>query len=337
MDFLQKFFVKKERIYLDYAAATPLVPEARREMERYWTEDFYNPNSIYKEGTEVRKKVEEYRTRIARLLNVAPEAIHFTSGGTEANVLAVRGVKEGKVVAEEGAHPSVTDAIRERDHLSTWHVDRLGEVVLISGIVPTNKLGRRIREERKKSNAEYPLVHIDASQTAAYYDVGLEKLAADLLTLDAAKLGGPKGIGALAVRRGVKLDLPPRGTPAVPLIAGFCVALERAARDREAERTRLTSLSERFKALVEKGLPQAQVSLAPPNIVHVSVPGLLPELLVLALDRRGILASAGPACESYKPEPAETPVRFSLGWRTTEKELNEAAKILCEIASNLLK
>jgi cysteine desulfurase len=322
------FSGKNKRIYLDYAAATPLLPEAEQEMERYWTKDFYNPNSIYREGEEVRKAVEEYRKRIAKLVGARSEDVHFTSGGTEANVLAVRGVKPGKVEAEAESHPSVTEAILPSGS---------EEVVLISSVVPTNKLGRKIREERKKNNSEYPLLHIDASQTAAYYDVGLERLACDMLTLDAAKLGGPKGIGALVARKGHNMTLPPRGTPPVPLIAGFCIALEAAARDREGERERLLSLSARFADRVERALPQAIVTQSVPHIVNVSIPGLLPELLVLALDRAGVMCSAGPACNSHKPEPAETPVRFSFGRQTSEKEAENAAKILCQIAQNLLK
>lgn len=328
MDWLKSLFNTNTRIYLDYAAATPLVSEAKKEMEKYWIKDFYNPNSIYREGEEVRKSVDEYRTRIARLLGVAKESIHFTSGGTEANVLAVRGVKPGRVIAEPDSHPSILDAIKKSEEK---------EIVLVSSPVATNKLGREIRAERKKNNTEYPLLHIDASQTAAYVDVSPERLACDLLTLDAAKLGGPKGIGALVVRKGVKLDIPPRGTPVVPLIAGFAKALELAVRDREAEAERLLSLSESFADALRASLPQADISVEAPHIINVSVPGILPELLVLALDRAGVMASAGPACNSNKPEPLETPVRFSLGRQTSEKELSEAAKIFCEIVQNLIK
>ncbi|MBX4206371.1 aminotransferase class V-fold PLP-dependent enzyme [Candidatus Parcubacteria bacterium] len=317
-----------KRIYLDYAAAAPLLPEAKREMEKYWLKNFYNPNSIYTEGVRVRKEVEEYRARIAKVLGVAKDSIIFTSGGTEANVWALRGVGPGKVIVEEGSHPSVSEAMKGREG---------GGTVLVSSIIPDNKLGRKIREKRKKNNSDYPLLHVDASQTAAYYNVGLEALAADLVTLDAAKLGGPKGIGALVVRKGNNIAFPPLGTPPVPLIAGFCIALEAAARDREAEYKRLDSLSARLAEAIGTGVPSAEVKRNAPNIVQVSVPGILPELLVLSLDREGVLVSAGPACDSNKPEPTETPVRLSLGRETTEKDVSEAAKIFCETVENLLK
>ncbi len=322
------WFSSQKRIYLDYAAATPVLLEAQVEMEKYFSKEFYNPNAIYEEGVKVRNEVEEYRTRIARLLGVVKESVIFTSGGTEANTLAVRGVGAGKVVAEEGTHPSVSEAIRESNSQ---------EVILISSVTTDNKRGRKIREERKKNNSSYPLLHIDASQSANYFNVGLETLACDLLTLDAAKLYGPKGIGALIVKKGVKLDLPPLGTPAVPLIAGFAKALEIAARDREAERDRLLSLSEFLVETIEEHIPQAEVTLTAPNMMHVSVPGILPELLVLALDRAGVMVSAGPACNAHKPEPPETPVRISLGRFTTEKEVRKAAEIFCQTVQNLLK
>jgi len=319
---------KQKRVFLDYASATPLLPEVKQVMERYWSRDFYNTNAIYEEGVRIKKDVDEYRTKIARILGVAKEAIIFTSGGTEANTWAVRGVKPGRIVVEQDSHPSVSEAAK----------DITGEeTTLISSTATDNELGRKIREERKKGNTEFPLLHIDASQTAGYFNVGLEALACDLLTLDAAKLYGPKGIGALVVKRGVKLDLPPLGTPAVPLIAGFVKALEIAVRDRALECKRLDSLSVEFIELIEQSLPQTLITRSLPNVVHVLVPGILPEFLVLALDRAGVLVSAGPACNSNKPEPPDTPVRFSFGRYTTFSEVRRAAEIFCKICRSVVK
>ena len=319
---------KQKRVFLDYASATPLLPEVKQVMERYWSRDFYNTNAIYEEGVRIKKDVDEYRTKIARILGVAKEAIIFTSGGTEANTWAVRGVKPGRIVVEQDSHPSVSEAAK----------DITGEeTTLISSTATDNELGRKIREERKKGHTEFPLLHVDASQTAGYFNVGLEALACDLLTLDAAKLYGPKGIGALVVKRGVKLDLPPLGTPAVPLIAGFVKALEIAVRDRALECKRLDSLSVEFIELIEQSLPQTLITRSLPNVVHVLVPGILPEFLVLALDRAGVLVSAGPACNSNKPEPPDTPVRFSFGRYTTFSEVRRAAEIFCKICRSVVK
>ena len=321
-------FFHKKRIFLDYASATPVLPEVREVMKKYWSEDFYNPNAIYKEGREMNNRVKDYRTTIARLLGVSPQSVIFTSGGTEANVLAIRGVKPGKIVVEPDSHPSVVDAAKSING---------SKITLYSSVVPDNKLGRKIREERKKNNSDYPLLHIDASQTAQYYNIGLEALACDLLTLDSAKIYGPKGIGALIVRSGVKISLPPLGTPPVPLIAGFAKAFEIAVRDREKEFKRLNLLSTNLITLLKEKLPQAEVTGTIPNIINFSLPGILPELLVLALDRYGIQVSAGPACLSNKPEPPETPVRISLGRFTTQRDISRAVEIFCSVVANMIK
>ena len=319
---------KRKRIFLDYASATPVLPEVKRVMEKYWSKDFYNPSAIYEEGVKVKKEIDEYRTKIAKILGVAKEGVIFTSGGTAANRWAIRGVRPGRIVIGEDTHPSVREAAKNITGKKT---------TLVSSITTNNKLGRKIREERKKNNSEYPLLHIDASQSANYFNVSLEALACDLLTLDAAKLYGPKGIGALIVRKSVKLDLPPIGTPPVPLIAGFAKALEIVVRDRESERKRLDSLSVKFIESIQKFMPQVLVTRSLPNVVHVSVPGILPELLVLALDRAGILVSAGPACNSNKPEPPDTPARFSFGRFTTSRDVKRAADIFWRIYKSMVK
>src|SRR3989344_2183580 len=319
---------KTRRIFMDYASATPILPEVKQVMEKYWSRDFYNPSAIYEEGVQIKKEVEEFRTKIARLLGVTRESIIFTCGGTEANTWAVRGVRPGRVIVGEDSHPSVLEAAKGLTGTET---------TLVSSVTTDNKLGRKIREERKKNNSQYPLLHVDASQTAQYFNVSLETLSCDLITLDSAKLYGPKGIGVLVLRRGLKLDLPPLGTPPVPLIAGFCKAFEIAVRDRERERERLISLSTIFMKNIEHSLPEVYIAQSQPNIINISVPGILPELLVLALDRAGVLVSAGPACNSNKPEPPDTPVRFSFGRFTTSEEVRRAAEIFCRTVESVVK
>lgn len=326
---------KRKRIFLDYASATPVLPEVKRAMEKYWSRDFYNPNTIYREGVEVRKELDTFRKKVAELTGARAEGVIFTSGGTAANVLAVRGIRPGKIVVEPGSHPSVIDAI-ERDP----PVGRQGnsrEVTLVSSVTTGNKLGRKIREEKKKKNSKYPLLHIDASQSANYSDIGLEKLSCDLITLDSAKLYGPKGIGALIVRHGAELKLPPLGTPPMPLIAGFVKAFGIAVRDRESERARLDSLRREFVSAVQRAHHSVSIMEEEPNIVHISVPGIMPEFLALALDKEGVLVSVGPACASNKPEPPDTPVRFSFGKFTTEREVRAASEIFCRLCRSMIK
>jgi len=339
MSWLNKLFNKK-RIFLDYASATPVLPEVKQVMEKYWSREFYNPNAIYKEGVMVKRDVDEYRTKIARILDVAKETVVFTSGGTESNTWAIRGTRKHHAIIDEASHPSVFEAAKGMD-ISTWNASSplfiRRNTILISTVTTENKIGRQVREWRKKNDTTLPLLHIDASQTAAYFNVGLEALSCDLLTLDSAKLYGPKGIGVLVIRKGVELEVPPIGTPAVPLIAGFAKALEIAVRDRESEHKRLELFSVEFMELIQQSLPQALVTRSLPNVVHVSVPGILPEFLVLALDRAGILVSTGFACNSNKPEPPDTPVRVSFGRFTTEKEARRAAKIFCLVCRSVIK
>src|SRR3989344_3942268 len=313
---------RQNRIFLDYASATPVLPEVRKVMGKYWSKDFYNPNAIYGEGVRIKKDVDEYRTKIARILGVAKETIIFTSGGTEANTWAVRGVKPGHIVVGQNSHPSVSEGAEGITGTET---------TLISSVTTDNKLGRKIRKERKNNNTEFPLLHVDASQTAAYFNVGLDAFSCDLLTLDSAKLYGPKGIGALVIRKGVKLNLPPIGTPAVSLIAGFTKALEIAVRDRKREKKRLHSLSAQFVADIRRLLPEAEVTQNAPNIINISLHGVMPEYLVLALDRNGVLVSAGPACNSSKPELPDIPIRVSLGRFTIQSDVKRAAMIFWKI------
>src|SRR3989344_935288 len=215
---MNRFYNK--RIFLDYASATPVLPEVRQAMEKYWSKDFYNPSAIYIEGVQVKKEVEKFRTKIARLIGVSSDSIIFTSGGTEANTWAIRGLKNSHIIIDAMSHPSVFEA---------------------------------------------------------------------------------------------------------------------AVRDREVERERLISLSTMFIKNIQHSLPEVYITQDSPNIINLSVPGIPPELLLLALDRAGVLVSAGPACNSNKPEPPDTPVRFSFGRFTTTADVKQAVEIFCRVAESMVK
>jgi cysteine desulfurase len=232
------------------------------------------------------------------------------------------------------------------------------------------KLGRIVKEARKKHGGVYPLLHSDASAGISYLPVTLEGLQADLITVDAAKMYGPKGSGALIMRRGVKIH--PilfgggqekglrSGTENPAMVAGLAKALEIAVRDREVETKRLHSLRQSAIKEIWKRLPEAHINGAQvpggdvktnlPDILSVSIPSVLGELLVLKLDSLGVAVSVGTACSTDqkisgspvlramgKSEFAESTVRISLGRQTTEKELNEAIKIFCREAKNMIK
>jgi cysteine desulfurase len=398
------WFKKKKRIYLDYASATPVRKEVRQAMEKYWSESFYNPSAIYREGLEVKNEVEDCRARIASIMGAGGKEIIFTASGTEANNLAILGAFEAFKESEKNSkypinkphviisaieHPSIIRAaeevVRRGGEMSILPVDEEGLVnpealklalkhntFLVSvglanseiGVVePVAKLGRVVREHRKDGSL-YPLLHTDASPAPAYLPVNLESLQCDLITLDGSKIYGPKGIGMLAVRRGVSLR--PlvmgggqekglrSGTLNPALIAGFTVALELAAAERETEVMRIGRLRKIFLDAIEEKFPQIIVngswSNRLPNIISLSIPDNLSEFILLKLDNEGVMVSVGTACSLDertsgspviralgKVELAESTIRVSMGKFTTEDEIKSAIEIFCRILSNMVK
>ena len=283
MDWITHLFsVKRKRIYLDYAAATPLIQEVKLEMGRFFSRDFYNPSAIYEEGVAVKGAIEEYRAQIAKSVGSGSKEVIFTSSGTESDNLAILGVAEASleytnkphIIVSAIEHAAVMQAahevVRRGGELSILPVDEEGVVsvealkkllkkntILVSvglanseigTVQPLAKIGRIIREERKERGSTYPLLHTDASAAPSYVPINLESLQCDLVSLDGAKVYGPKGIGILAHRRGISLhpiifggsqERGARGgTLNPPLIAGCAHALTIAARDRDVEAKR---------------------------------------------------------------------------------------------------
>ena len=394
---------RRGRIFLDYASATPVLPEVRRVMEKYWSRDFYNPSAIYQEGVRIKEEIEQSRAGVALSLGVAPPGIIFTASGTESDNLAVLGAfeafrqrsavagqaqgkkaKDGKphIIISAIEHPAVVGAaeevVRRGGEMSVLGVDEEGRVspealkkllkkntFLVSiglanneigTIQPLSKIGRLLREYRKSHSSSYPYLHTDASQAPSFLDVSLETLHLDLLTLDNSKIYGPKGVGVLAVRRGVKIcpiifgggqeGNRRSGTLNPALVSGFALALKIALRDREKESRRLENLREYFIESVSGYLPRVVVNGSRnnhlPNIVNVSLPGVLSEFILLKLDKAGVMVSVGSACSADervsgspviralgKSELAESTLRFSFGRFTTAGEVKQAVKIFC--------
>jgi len=378
----------EKRIFLDYASATPVLHEVKNLMEDYWSRAFYNPSAIYKEGLLLKKDLEDKRTRVARLLGAAKNSVIFTSGGTEADNLAILGtfeeslamVKKPHVIVSSVEHPAIIAAaeevVRRGGEMSLLPVDEFGMVNLqalrkllkrntvvvsvgfanheVGTIQPIAKIGRIIREYRTRNKSIYPYLHSDASQAPNFLPINIESLQSDLLTLDGSKIYGPKGVGVLVVRTGVKIRPillggmqeggKRAGTPNMPLIVGFVRALEIAQRDSEKESKRIESHRKIFIEKVTKLVPNAIINGSEantiPNIVSVSVPGILAEFVLLKLDRKGLMASVGSACSldermsgsdvlraMGKPELAESTIRFSFGRFTTKSDVISAAKI----------
>lgn len=238
---LQKKNTQK-RIYLDYAASTPLDARVHVAMEPYWSEVFGNPGSIHQEGVAARAAVEDARARIAAYVGAVPDEIIFTGGGTESNYMAVRGMVsdeggEPSMVSSSIEHPSVLESLQNLgaqgcsatfipvDEAGTLDVSALREALkkptrLVSVMYVNNEVGtvqplrdiaKAIRAARKQRGTEAPFLHTDASQAPLYLPIDVRKMGADLMTLDGQKLYGPKGVGMLYRRRGVPLMPVTRG------------------------------------------------------------------------------------------------------------------------------
>ena len=385
---------KQKRIFLDYASATPVLPEVMEAMKEYWSRDFYNPSAIYKEGLLVKDEIGKNRTRVARALGVSSKNIIFTAGGTESDNLAILGafekskeiINKPHIIISAIEHPAVAGAVaevvRRGGEMSILEVNEEGLVSVeelkkvlkkntflvsvalanneIGTIQPIAKIGRHLSLFKQKQGSVYPYLHTDASQTPNYLNINMESIQADLLTLDGSKIYGPKGIGVLVARRGI--DIHPiifgggqesskrAGTLNPALVAGFTLALEKAQRDSEKESKRLEALRKYFIETVTKCSDKIIVNGSPknhlPNIISISVPGFLSELILLRLDEAGIMVSVGSACslderESGsavikalgKSELSEATLRFSFGRPTTLSDIKRATKMLCQVLS----
>lgn len=331
---------------------------------------------------------EECRARLARACGVTPGGIIFTASGTESDSFAILGtfeqgltlIKKPHIIISAIEHPAVFAAAEEISRrggeISILPVNEEGIVSIealkkllkkntflvsvglanneIGTIEPIAKIGRILHQYKKEHNSIYPYLHTDASQTPSFLNINIESLNADLLTLDSAKIYGPKGIGVLAIKRGIKLHRMRSGTLSPALIAGFALALEIAIRDRESEFKRLEIYRKYFVESIIKSLPKIVVNGSSdnhlPNIVSVSIPGTLSELILLKLDQAGVLVSVGSAC-SYdelvsgspviralgKEDLAESTLRFSFGRFTKEDEVKETVQIFCRTLANMIK
>ena len=377
-----------KRIYLDYASLAPIDPRVSREMKRYSGGEYANPSSLYKEGVAAKKALEAGRAYLGAFIHAHRDEIVFTSGGTEANALAIEGVLKAahrKVIARPHLiisnveHSTVMEnaIIAERIgcEVTRLAVDRNGLVSLddlkaaikpsttlisimavnneVGTIQPIREMAKVIRQWKKGTgivSAPYPLFHADASQGLLYQDLNVEQLGVDLLALDSSKAYGPRGVGALFVRRGTPIE--PiifgggqerglrSGTENLPGIMGFAKALEIAAAERERETERIRSLKGYFLAGLKKIRPDIRVNpevkdniTISPHILSVSIPGIDNELFVLRLDACGVAVSTKSSClrdadESYVLKAigidSRTAVRFSFGRSTRRPDLNKA-------------
>lgn len=378
------------RIYLDHAATTPLRAEVASAMIEALAEGAYNPSSLHAEGRRARAVVDAARDRIAGVLGVRRQEVVFTGSGTEADNLAVLGASRAAaatgsprrhVVLPATEHKAVLNAAgqlaREGFELSFVPVDEDGVVteaaleralrpdtLLVSVAYANNELGvvQPVARLAERAHAAGALFHTDAVQAPGWLPVRVPELGADLLSLSAHKLFGPKGVGLLVARR--ELALEPvlygggqefgrrSGTENVAGIAGFAVALELAESERAERVPRVAALRECLEGGILAGIPDVRINArAAPRLAHVSnvsFANVTSEALLARLDLEGIAVSGGSACASGVLEPShvltalgldrrwlEGAVRFSLGPATTAAHIDRVLAVLPKLVASL--
>ena len=387
-------------IYLDHAAATPVSEKVLNAITPFLTTDFFNPSSPYLPATKVRAAYETAKNQIANFIGAKGNDLVITSGATEANALAFTSVnsvirarvqsaqkslKNPQILVLETEHASVLENAKKYNY-ATVKVDQTGlidlndlknklteETVLLSISLANNELGtiqplaeiaEIVREERlnrlQKGITTPLLLHSDASQGLALMEINVARLGVDLLTLNAAKVGGPKGVGALYVTHGIKLE--PyingggqerglrSGTENVAGVVGFATALEIIKGHQSAARKKYLKFVENLKSELKNckieplylGNPKHRLA----NFLPLSFPGLDAERLIFKLEERAVYLSTGAACSASKGEPSHVlkaigltdeeikgSLRISLGVLNNEENIKQAGKIICEVVN----
>ena len=375
------------RIYLDNAATTQLDEVVLEQMLPWLRERYGNASSVYQTGREARKAVEEARRQVARALNCTASEVFFTGSGTESDNWAIKGAawahqdKGRHIVSTMIEHHAVLHTLHalEKQGFSVTYVpvNEFGRVspedirdamrddtILVSVMAANNEIGtlQPIAQIGQIAKAQGVLFHTDAVQAVGAVPVDVENWQVDLLSLSAHKFHGPKGAGALYVRKGVRLE--PllhggaqernrrAGTENLPGIVGLGKAIELACEDIEGKAQAVTELRDMLIAGILADIPQVRLNGDPvhrlPNNVNISVRFVEGEALLLRLDLAGIAASSGSACTSGSLDPshvllaiglpheiAHGSLRLSLSKRTTREEIEEVLRVLGEVVRKL--
>jgi cysteine desulfurase len=373
-------------VYLDHAATAPVRPEVRAAMEPFYGPQFGNPSSAHRWGRAARAALDEARERVAATLGARPDEVVFTSGGTEADNLAVLGVWRARrgdgrpaIVTSPVEHKAVLGAA---DHAAQegaeWRrlpvdadgvVDAAGAERLLDARVAAcsvmwvnNETGvvQPVPALAERARAHGVAFHTDAVQAFGRLRVDVRAVPVDLLTVSGHKIGAPKGVGALYVRRGTPLqpllhggaqDRGRRaGTENVAYAVALATAAELAVAEREAEAARHRALRDALEAAILAGAPDAVIhgrgAERAPHVTCVSVPGVDGASLLLALDLHGVAASGGAACQTGKVEPSHVlqamgvepalaagAVRLSVGALTTPACVERAGALVPRLAA----
>lgn len=379
-----------QRIYLDHAATTPVDPEVLEAMLPYFTEEFGNASNPHSYSRAARAAIDEARQQVAALIGAQPDEIVFTSGGTESDNFALVGTafrwrdKGKRIVISAIEHHAITHTAKFLQREMGFEVvevapDKYGRVapeavdkqltddtVLVSVMMANNEIGtiQPLADIAKVVKARGIVFHTDAVQAVGQIPVNVNELGVDLLTLTAHKFYGPKGIGALYIRRGTRMfslihggeqERGRRaGTENVPGIVGLGKACEIARRDMAASSARITALRDRMIRRLTERIPDVRLNGHPterlPNNVHICVKGVAGEVMQMNLDLAGIAVSIGSACTSGALEPSHVlkaigvprewamgPLRLTLGHGNTEEDVDRTVDELANIVDRLQK
>jgi len=389
--------IPQKRIFLDYASTTPILPEVQKVMMPFFSSNFANPAALYEEGVFVKKVIENSRKKVASLLKAHNDEIFFTGSGTESDNLALFGIvnalkskiKNPHIITSSFEHPAIIEATKslESEGVEVTYIKPnkdgfilpeeikkalKNNTVLVSIMFANNEIGTiqnireiaktvRIFRKNKKTNTSLPYIHTDASQATNYFELNVLELHADLLTLDGSKIYGPKGVGILFLRRGVKLS--PlivgggqeggvrSGTENVSAIVGFEKAFSIVQTDREKESRRLQLIRDFTikKILKENKNSELNGSFTDrlPNNINICFKGIDAEFAVIKLDSLGFCVSSSSSCRtigenssSYVIEAigkgkecSESSLRFTLGRNTKKEDMIALCKTIKKIFS----
>jgi len=376
------------RVYFDYNATTPLAPEVIDAVARATRDVFGNASSVHRFGQQAKALLDDARSAAAALINADPSEIVFTSGGTESDNFAIRGAAEA--LEATGRRHLIASAIEHEAVLNTlkalarrgWRTtllpvessgmvspDRLREAIgaetaLVSVMHANNEIGtiQPVREIAAIAHEHGALLHTDAVQSSGKIPVDVRALDVDLLSLSAHKFNGPKGAGALWIKRGTRLQPTMTGgkhernrragTENVPAISGLGVAAQLAASKLGAESRRVGELRDRLERGIVEAIPGTSVNgareMRVPNTTNISFDRVEAESLLIALDLAGVAVSTGSACSSGTLEPShvlkamglpthrtQNSLRFSLGLFSTEGEVDFTIAVLPRLVEKL--
>ncbi|KPL01629.1 MAG: cysteine desulfurase [candidate division Zixibacteria bacterium SM23_73_2] len=376
-----------KKIYLDHSATTPVNPKVLEAMLPYYKEHFGNPSSIHEFGKVAKAALEEAREKIAELFNCSPYEIYFTSGGTESDNLAIKGVafankNKGKhVITSKIEHHAVLESCkylkREGYQITHLPVDRFGfvdpddlkknireDTILVTIMHANNETGtiEPIEELAKIAKEKGVYFHTDAVQSAGKIPIDVEKLPIDLASISGHKIYGPKGVGAIYIRKGTRITPLSHGghhersrragTENIPGIVGLGEAVKIAFKDMDKYNEHLKNLSVTFLKKLKETINDIQLNSHPEkrisSTLNISFKGVEGESIILSLDMKGVAVASGSACTSGSLEPshvlsamgiepaiAQSSIRFGFGRDNTLEDVDYVISVLPEIIQRL--